>query len=57
MKTKGYIPISDETRVILASIFSLHDQKAGDINWSLKEEVFYRVKTHFEDYFDKKENN
>ena len=57
MKTKGYIPISDETRIILGSVFSLHDNRAGDINQALKDEVFYRIKTHFDDYFDKKENN
>lgn len=57
MKTKGYIPITDDTKIVFNSIFGLFDQRAGDISPALKDEVFFRVKLHMSDYFDKKENN
>ena len=57
MKTKGYIPITDDTKIVFNSIFGLFDQRAGDISSALKDEVFFRVKLHMSDYFDKKENN
>lgn len=55
MRTKGYIPVDDMTKIVLGSCFQDYCVNFKEIPAHTKELAFDLVMHCYQDYFDKKE--